>query len=82
MGLRGAVWRQSGVSGAGGFVGLHHGPGDQERVEMGSGDQQNNSAPMKTTRGYTPPAIWLIIALFAAPAQWRSGAWPAAGSGV
>ena len=53
------------MSGAGGFVGL-----DQERVEMGSGDQQNNSAPMKTTRGYTPPPISLIIALFAAPAQW------------
>ena len=67
------------MSGAGGFVGLHHGPGDQERVEMGSGDRQNNSAPMKTTRGYTPPPISLIIALFAG--AW-SAAWSGAGSGV
>ena len=51
-------------------MGLHHGPGDQERVEMGSGDQQNNSAPMKTTRGYTPPAIWLIISFLPRHAQW------------
>ena len=58
MGLRGAVWRQSGVSGAAGFVG---------RVEMGSGDQQNNSAPMKTTLRQQSGWLSRFLPL---PAQW------------
>ena len=58
MGLRGAVWTQSGVSGAAGFVG---------RVEMGSGDQQNNSAPMKTTLRQQSGWLSRFLPL---PAQW------------